>query len=463
LPEPEQLPDVPEAEPLSGTVLLSANRGVAVSTGQLKVHPLRSSICEEVHARPFPVVAAPMQISHIGVLAGEGGKDVELNHLRELCRRFHVEYPPDHANHFSQNFGDFHLRWERHTEFFTYSVTCAKPIDRPFDRPPISLLPVDWLATMNGEVVSAVHVAFLPRTVPELAAEERSKCFDEYPLIASRVVENSATIWTAFRVHADGFVRILVHDISLYESRAGRLIQRLLELETYRLMALLTLPIAREIGPQITAIEQRLVGVTDSLAQFGVVSQEKSLLHDLSMMSAEIEHIRAQRSYRFGAAKAYHALVRRRLEELRETQILGTLTLAEFLDRRMSPAMRTCETVSERLEDLSRRIDRASDLLRTRIDLTLELQNQELLSSMNHRAHLQLRLQQTVEGLSVVAVSYYVLGLLRYAFDGLKEAGSAIHPGIAEAIALPFVLLAVYLGVRRVRRITHQPHDATKA
>jgi len=449
-------PTLAEAQPIPADASFVDDRATGPAHGGLRVHPLRSALADEAHARPFPIVHAPLRASHLAVLAGEGGRDDEPSHLRELCRQFKVEPPEPGVNHFSRDFGTFRLRWERHTEFFTYTVMTFEPFDAPFDRPPITHLPPDWLAGLKGEVVSAVHVALAPASTPHLTSDALRDLFDGHRLIGSRVVEENALVWTALRVHHDGFGRIYIHDDSLNDCRAGRLIQRLLELETYRLMALLALPIAREIGPKLTTLEHRLSGVHDRIAQPGGVDQERILLHDLSGMAAEVEHIRSKKSYRFSASRAYSALMNRRLEELRETQVVGYLTLAEFLDRRMTPAMRTCETVCDRMEDLSRRLDRASDLLRTRIDLTLEAQNQELLTSMNRRADLQLRLQQTVEGLSVVAITYYALALLRCAFEGLHDAGLPIRVSIAEAVALPIILLVVYLGVRHVRKVIHK-------
>ena len=114
--------------------------------------------------------------------------------------------------------------------------------------------------------------------------------------------------------------------------------------------------------------------------------------------------------------------------------------------------MRTCRTVSERQETLSGKLARAADLLRTRVDVELEQQNRDVLQSMNRRAKLQLRLQQTVEGLSVAAVSYYVVGLISYLAHGAEDAGMHLDPTIVAAISVPFVVAAIALIVRRIRR-----------
>ena len=122
------------------------------------------------------------------------------------------------------------------------------------------------------------------------------------------------------------------------------------------------------------------------------------------------------------------------------------------MDHRLAPAMATCSSAEKRLLDLSERIARASDLLRTRVDIEREQQNQSLLASMNRRARMQLRLQQTVEGLSIAAISYYVVGLVGYAAKALKEAGVPLSVELVTGGSIPFVLLAIWLAVRRIRK-----------
>ena len=59
-----------------------------------------------------------------------------------------------------------------------------------------------------------------------------------------------------------------------------------------------------------------------------------------------------------------------------------------------------------------------------------------LLGAMNRRQQLQLRLQATVEGLSVAAITYYIVGLVGYAAKGLKEGGALPH-AITPAASRP--------------------------
>ena len=156
-------------------------------------------------------------------------------------------------------------------------------------------------------------------------------------------------------------------------------------------------------------------------------------------------------SYRLAATKAYYDLVKRRVEEVNEERIAGMQPPAEYVNRRLIPAMDTCDNVASRFKDISRRIARATDLLRTRVDVTMEEQNRDLLESMDRRAKIQLRLQETVEGLSVVAISYYLTGLILYMAKGIKAFGIPINADIAAGVSFPIVLIAVWFGVKRLR------------
>jgi uncharacterized membrane-anchored protein len=250
-------------------------------------------------------------------------------------------------------------------------------------------LPPDWLDRLAGERLVAVHVALEARDAPPRATEALAADFVMETLCASLVGDGAAMAWTDFRIHQDGFGRILARDVGLSERRAGRLVQRLLEIETYRTFALLALPVARDIAPRITRIEQGLAEITEAIGESAGLD-ERRLLERLTGLSAEIERLSAASNYRFSAARAYYALVKARLAELRERRIEGFQTIAEFMERRLAPAMRTCESVAAREEELSRRLTRAANLLRTRVDVALEAQNRDLLASMDRRARLQL-------------------------------------------------------------------------
>jgi len=421
----------------------------------LNEHSLRRVLAGEVHARPYEQIAAPFRASHLAILHDGLSAADERAYLTELLAIHGAEAPADSTNYFSRELGALRLRWERHAEFSTYTFLRFDSFDHPFAEPALALVPVEWLERLPGSVLTATHLAVekTPRS-----ADDIGTLFDGNPLIAAKILGSAAECWTDFRLHADGFGRIWVRDKDLTKGQTGRVMQRLLEIETYRMMALLGFPPARQANAEMARMDAGLAAIVTELADPAIAQNDRELLERLTALAAEAERLDAANSYRLGAARAYYAIVNQRIAELREDRIPGLQTIGEFMDRRLAPAMKTCESAAERQQLLARRAARAGDLLRTRVDIALEEKNRDLLRSMNRRAQLQLRLQETVEGLSVVAISYYLLGLVLYAAKGLKGAGLPVDPDIAALVALPVIVGAVVLGVRRLRRALVSGH-----
>jgi uncharacterized membrane-anchored protein len=411
----------------------------------LQVHPWRSALYEELHNRPSPIIEGVCQITHFTVMFGDA-KQAVYEHVVDLCKRFSMPAPAADSSCLYIDFGGFELRWECHIEFSNFTFIC--PNVEPFSADALSFIPKDWLATIPGNVVVALHLALIEH---EPSDEELHKWFEGQRWNGAKVAFERGAAWTAFKLHSDGFGRMVAQGNQLNSYQKGRLVQRLIEIETYRLMSLLGLPIARELNPAITKIEEDLTVLNHRIADIKSENDERLLLSELSQLAANIEQHRSDTNFRFSATNAYYDIVVDRLHQLHESHMGGVQSLQEFLERRLSPGIKTCQSVRDRLEDLSRRIHRTTSLLRTRVEVSIEAQNQNLLASMNRRSHLQLRLQQTVEGLSVVAIGYYALSLMGYGFDAMIALGVPVHKDIATGIAMPIVLLSIYFGMHSIR------------
>lgn len=415
-------------------------------------HALRFSLVNEVHARPFEQLRPPVRASHIAMLHTETGTMSDHRHVAALCESHGLPVPHEGATHYSADFGAFRLKWEWHGEFATYTFFRGGKFTDPFARPAINRVSEEWLAGLPGELLVAVNIAVEHRDAPERSIGDLGEFLVADSLAGSRMAGGNAVAWTDFRLHEDGFGRILVRDVGLRSRQAGRLVQRLLEIETYRTMALRTLPLAREAGVEIADAARELNEITERMPQIEGLEDEKAMLDSLTRLAARLERLASRNSDRFSAAAAYYALVETRIGELREERIEGLQTIGEFMDRRMLPAMRTCQTTSLRQDRLAERVARATTLLRTRVDLAMEAQNRDLLRSMDRRARLQLRLQETVEGLSVAAISYYLVGLVGYAAKGFSAAGLPVPVALVTGLSIPVVILIVWLALQRVRR-----------
>ncbi len=414
-------------------------------------HPQRRSLADEVHARPFEPVATPSRLSYVALLVDAEQREAERAHLARLLARFDQPAPDAQATHLRAALGTLRLKWERHGEFSGYTVIAqgADPAV-PFERTAGEQLPADWLQALPGQTVVAAHATLLPAPAghpPHVG--DIAPLFGGQTIVGAAIGEGVGYAFTDFRVHGDGCSRMLVYDVGFNPYQAGRMIQRLFEIEAYRMLALLALPIARRQSPRIVAIERALAGLTDGIARED--GREEELLHELTRLAAEVESGLAASQFRFGACRAYSELVQTRIHELRETRLPGLQTIEEFMARRFTPAVGTCNTVSQRLHDLSDRVAQASSLLATRVGIAREHQHQQLLASMDRRAKQQLRLQQTVEGLSVAAILYYLVGLVGYAAKGLRDGGVPLEPDLIAGLAVP-VLGAVVLWVMRRKR-----------
>jgi uncharacterized membrane-anchored protein len=414
-------------------------------------HPLRIELNDEAHARPPEALVAPLRLSFLALHSDPARRDAEWEHLCTLVRRC-GRTPPARGSHYSADLGPFRVKWERHTEFTRYKfiVTGAGP--DPFDPPALQLVPADWLAALPGAIMVATHAVLLPAGGEQPDHEAlAARHFGGEALAGAQIAAGAGVAFTDFRIR-DGFNRLIVLDRGMTQRQAGRSMQRLLEIDTCRLMALLALPVAHALTPWLNGAERELAQITAALVDSDETT-EPQLLERLTRLEAEIESRESAHLFRFTAAAAYYELVQRRIEELREVRIQGLPTFREFTERRLAPAMNTCRSVSARLESLSQRVARATQLLSTRVDVTRERQNQQVLESMNRRAEAQLRLQQTVEGLSAAAITYYVVGLVGYAAKGVQALGWNVNVELAVALSIPLVALAALLGVRHVRKV----------
>lgn len=414
----------------------------------LTPHPLREVLHNEVHARPYERMCAPLALSHLALLTPPG-QTASREHLHALLRARHLPLPAEDASHLSLDIGGVHLRWEQHTEFQTYTFWRALS-ERPtsFDEPAVSLVPQDWLRGIPGQWLVGMHV-LVTRTRDDGADPLVRGALSEESLVGSIVMDGQAEVYTDFRLHADGFARVVVVAASMHPRRLGRTVQRLLEVETYRMMALLGLPAARQVSATLADAERELAQIADQIRS-AERSHEPELLRQLTHLAGRVESLYASTHARFSASGAYFELVQRRIDELAEHRLAGLQTMGEFMDRRLAPAMQTCAWAARRQQQLSERISRTSNLLRTRVEIEQQQSSQALLDAMNRRQKAQLMLQTAVEGLSIAAITYYGAGLVGYLAKGAKDAGLPLSVDIVVAAAIPLIAATVWVGLRRL-------------
>ena len=426
----------------------------------------RSALHNEVHARPPARIRLPALVVYVAVLNEGISRQQEGEHLRRLPGQQALSIEQLDNNFLRLRLDGYTVKWERHTEFTRYSIVQPLPETALLGASEPELqqalrAPSDWLQAIPGSTIAAIQMALmlgdLDQHKPTMALARRWLGPDA---VVASLMGYSGHSWvvTDFRLRANGFERMLVllaDDTT--ETRAGRISQRLLEIETYRLMALRGLPVAKRLGPELSQAESALANITLQLENKAASDQE--LLDALVALAARIERATSEHMFRFSATRAYDGLVAQRIAELREQTIPGTQTVGEFMQRRLSPAIATVAATSQRLVALSERVAHTSALLRTRVDIATEEQNRQLLEKLTRGQAMQLRLQSTVEGLSIAAISYYVISLTHYGSVALKEAGVPVNPEIAAGALIPLVLWAVWRTIKRIHATLHaEPH-----
>lgn len=417
-------------------------------------HPLRYSIANELHARPFPAICAPSSAAYLAtkVVDNAAGRDRDADraHLLALLDRFGAQHPNPGATHYYGQLGKHWLRWECHTEFVTYTVFGEGVSDRPFDAHTFGVFPPDWLAASPGVRLTSALIRIEEAANDDGIAQKAAGWFVEESLAVSRVLDDALVIAGDFRIDPSGHMHFgLFARPGARDRQIGRVVQYLCEVETYKAMSMLALYRANELSTDMRSIDQTLTFIQSEM--LGAISKPDVMLQSLLEVSAELENIMAQSSFRFGATEAYESIINQRIIAMREERFESLQTFAEFMMRRFDPAMRTVKSTQTRLVRMSDRAQRASDLLRTRVDVERSAQNQELLTSMDRRADLQLRLQRTVEGLSVVAITYYAVNLVLYVLAPLEQVFGISKTIIGSAVT-PLVLLGVWGVVRKIRK-----------
>lgn len=418
---------------------------------RLTPHPLRAAIINELHARPFTAIAIPSRTLHFAFETTGGRAQSDRASLVNFCEKRGLQAPLPAEKHHRVAFGATVLRWEQHSEFTTYTWEMpSTPDATPFHPAAASLASPMRLVPQPGPLLVAVDLHLLKDGAEQTNPE---RLFDRSSIAVAANSDGTAIYATDFQLDPAGFVRILILDRGLGEERAGALVQRVIEIETYRTLALLGLPEAQRLAPSISATEKRLAEVTDEMRQTGDLADNHHLLDELTALAAEVEAGAAASVFRFGATRAYDDIVKQRLLTIGEQKTHGLPTWTSFLARRMKPAIRTCLVIEARQASLSLKLSRAANLLRTRVDVELEQQNQKLLKSMNDRTRMQLRLQTTVEGLSVAAITYYVVSLFGYLAKGAHDSGRiSVEPSLLTAAFVPICVIAIWLMLRRIRK-----------
>lgn len=424
-------------------------------------HEARPAILAELHARPFLPLETPRRIYHYAFATSHEEARTDRLALVELAHKHGVEPPAGDAKFHYFRFGDWRLRWEHHTEFTTYSWSTGLNAQAPFAHPdPVASGEISFQPP--GPLIVATHVSVVGR---ETTLDDLIALFSPQSLCVIGVGKNAGQALTDFAVDGAGYTRMALRLPDAPPLEAGRLTQRLIEVETYRSMALLGLPLARSVSPDLSSMEDELSEITHALSALGETHDNHALLKRLSDLLAANDALATRTAFRFSASRAYQALVQNRLELLQERKEGQYPTISNFLSARLDPAIETCNAVETRQNRLSSDVARTTNLMRTGITLDMERQNGALLDDMVRRTRLQMRFNRMLQGISVAGLAYYLVGLFAFVAKGLKEAEiipAALSAEMVDAISVPFAILIAWAFMARVRLLSDRAAQEEK-
>ncbi len=413
----------------------------------MKEHPLRQRALEEIHARPFESYPTPRAIFHQAYMAPPSG-GLNREAFSSWCEAKNIAPPDVHARHHVVALaGGVRMIWERHHEFITLTWDCENKPGAVDELVRLANENESQILVPDAALISLVQLDLIPL---DAGAQADFTDFDPNNTCATSINDEGAVIGSDFKMLENGATHISIFNRSLDGNVMGSVVRRVLEIETYRVLSLLGYVTAKQIMPDVSAVEARLVDLIGEMDGANDLEASRSLLKTITKLATSVEAISAKSQFRLSATKAYYNLVNLRLSRLVGAPYKSMMGVEDFLGRRLAPAMRTCESVEDRIFIASKKLSRAANLLRTRVDIQLEAQNHELLESMDRRARQQFRLQQTVEGLSIAAVSYYVVSLIGYLAKGVQDY-TGLQPGLVMAMSVPLVLVIIWMLVRRIR------------
>lgn len=427
-----------------------------MTVDSFSAHPLRVTLNNELHARPATEISGPATAICLAFEApslNPASGQASMDHLISLLDLHGAPHPAPGSNHYYGKLGRHTVKWERHSEFETYTFIDHSPPRDGFVAP-ADIVPAVWAKATDANILTACLIR-IGEDIPEGGPIETVRAqvlpwFESESLAISAVLDEVGVVASDFRVDAAGYVRFALHTTpGTGPRRRGRIVQRLIEIETYKTMAMLSHPVARAVSSELTRIEPMLANVVHGVATEDLEHEES--LGQLLEISAELENLLTRHASRFSAAEAYSSIITQRIHALRESRVGGWQTLGEFMMRRFDPAMRTCSSTQTRLMTMATRAARAGEMLRTRTDVARAEQNQAILHSLDARAEQQIMLQKTVEGLSVVAISYYAVSLGSYLMAPLAKLVGLDKSLLTALIAVP-IIAAVWLLIRRIHK-----------
>lgn len=348
--------------------------------------------------------------------------------------------------------GDIYiLRWEIHSEYYNYQFWYL-PADREkclsFGEleTEIPTLPVCFLGTK----VTALDIIITDD--PAYSKPERIQELLGDTIYANRVMGTDIRIMTNYRPDKRNRERYLVTtgNEAVLMDRIEQVVENIGQTENYYHLLLLPLPDYFTKLNTVGIIEKRVAERTERITATMETAAGEDMevwLKDLTSELSQIHNLNERLRHRFSATFHYDKLYNRALDDWHAEPLEHYEPLRNVLNRKTEMITDDYHRLIQRVDASEKSIADLISVLRTRIDLILQRQNLEMLEGMHATAKHQVKLQETVEGLSIIVISYYLTGLAGYVFKAMEKAwglNSSLATGIFVPIAILFSLFMTW-------------------
>lgn len=353
------------------------------------------------------------------------------------------------------------VTWEAHTEYYSYQVWHI-PDDKlkPLEFGPLTFPNYAMPLSPLGIEVNALDILVLPHT--SLSVEEVKNTMPGPQVYGSRIFGQDISVMTTFthdEYHRERYL-IMCPSFDVLLTQLARTIDTLVAIENYTHLILLPLQAFAQSVDQVHQYEQR------HLYQRGVITTEiggstpDKLQHWLTVLTQDFMKVsRLAESMRFklSASVPYERIIRSNLALLQEQGIDGCRKISEYVDGKTIGVADGYQQLIKRINALVNDFQGSIAVIRTKVELqlqdqnlALQDQNLQLLRSVDKTTRSQAILQHTVEGLSVIVISYYLSGLGSYVFKAMEHLGWISSASFASGAFVPITLgisfLLIFLG-----------------
>ncbi|MGE3152887.1 MAG: DUF3422 family protein [Nitrospiraceae bacterium] len=350
--------------------------------------------------------------------------------------------------------------WQTHTEYYSYQIWHLPPPSQSnVAFGPIAFPQYRFPITPLGVEVCRLDIVLTEERLPD--NETLRQRFPGPLLYGSRILDEETSLITSFAHDEHDRERYFVSVASprSRHSSVQEVVDAIVRIETYYHLLLMQKPLFSAAVDQVYRFEQvhlkqreiitTRIGGADSLT---LQRWLNALTEDLLKTNRLAGRLHSE----FSGSVPYDRIVHTTITALGEQTLSTYRPISDYVLSGITGVAEGYQQLLKRIDTLRSGFEGIISIIRARVDLMLEAQNLTLLRSVDKTTKSQVMLQNTVEGLSVIVIAYYLSGLAGYLFKGLSEVGWLRNASVASAVFVPIAVGLAFLITNLSRKYLHK-------